>query len=148
MNWIFPRDMKMTCRLLAFGGLVIFVSLHQVWPQAVIAAEEMPMTNVLRPASPGERPEPSATTKGSGSEPPQQAAEGAKSEPPTSEVISPSTTVITPEEIQLRIQRVQAGSELAEAVKSQVVATYERAIQELAAAEKFRLQAEQFRQRS
>jgi potassium efflux system protein len=104
------------------------------------------MTNVLRSLPSGGRAEQSAMGE-SGSGPSQEAIEKARPEPSTLEAISPSNLAMTPEAIQLRIQRVRSDPELAEAVKSQVVAAYERAIQELAAAEKFRLQAEQFRQR-
>lgn len=104
------------------------------------------MTNVLRSSPSGGRAEESAMGESS-SGPSSQAVEKAQPESSALEVISPSNSAVTLEEIRLRIQRVQADPDLAEAVKSQVVAAYERAIQELAAAEKFRLQAEQFRQR-
>lgn len=84
------------------------------------------------------------------------AGEGPQSVPPLAPVspqespgapeASSETLALSVEDIQIRSQRVQADTQLEEGLKRQIVELYERALQELAAAEKARSQAEQFRQ--
>lgn len=63
----------------------------------------------------------------------------------TEEATGPSLAELTIDEIQLGIQRARSDPELPEDVKAAVVADYERALQELAAAANARGQAEKFR---
>lgn len=139
------RGAKTICRWQLFGGLATFIVFCHVWWSATIRGQEPPMRNILR-VSP-EEASGEVSSPGMASVPAEVPPSAAKpaSEGPASDVMPVTTPPISPEEIQLRIQRTQADPDLADAIKSQVVGIYERAMQELSAAQKFQSQAEQFR---
>ncbi|MGQ9769276.1 MAG: mechanosensitive ion channel domain-containing protein [Thermogutta sp.] len=150
MNWMFltnRQQMKQNRWLFVFGSIVVLVLLHRLWPPVFVSGQEPPTTNVLRSSAPTDRAEQLLMEGHAGPVPSPQAGAKNPSEASISQGDASGNPAITVEEIQFRIQRVQGDPELADAVKQQVVGAYERAIQELAAAAKFRVQAEQFRQR-
>ncbi|HOP76083.1 MAG TPA: mechanosensitive ion channel [Thermogutta sp.] len=136
--------LRTSCPLWVVSIVVALAVWHSVGGVTRSPAQEPPLRNLLRLPPPDDEGG-QTSSPGASSETPGPLAKPT-TEAPTSETVAESIPRITSEEITLRIQRVQADGELPDAVKSQVVAAYERAIQELAAAEKFRNQAEQFRQ--
>lgn len=116
---------------------------------ATVETPYLPQAPKARPSLPSLRvaqvPQPKPAGKETGgavpplapisSQPPNNPPEGA-----------PPALALTPEDIQIRSQRVQADAQLEEGLRRQIVELYERALQEVSAAEKARSQAEQFRQ--
>ncbi|MEJ5342958.1 MAG: mechanosensitive ion channel domain-containing protein [Thermogutta sp.] len=121
---------------------------HNGYPAEVnlLAQSQAQRMNSLRsPLRVARAQEPAATAQpdaGGGTPPLSPVTPGAGAQSPA----EPSVPALSAEDLQLRIQRIQSDPSLDEALKSQIVGIYERALQELAAADKARARAEQFRQ--
>ncbi|GIX01076.1 MAG: potassium transporter KefA [Thermogutta sp.] len=112
----------------------------------LLAQLQVPRVNPIRPplrVARAQEPEAPQQPAANGGTPPLSPVTPSGGGQPSTE---PSVPSLSADDLQLRIQRVQSDPNLEDAVKSQIVAMYERALQELAAAEKARTQADQFRQ--
>ncbi|MGB9689083.1 hypothetical protein, partial [Thermogutta sp.] len=114
--------------------------------EELLAQSQAPRFNSVRPPlriARVEEPESPAQPAANGGTPPlSPVTPGVGGQTPADS----SMPALSPEDLQLRIQRVQSDPNVEDSVKSQIAGLYERALQELTAAEKARTQAEQFRQ--